>query len=394
MTTVESDLTDAGLDPDHGREPSRGLSGGGLRVPFADLAMQTAEVRAELDEVWTDLLDSHRFIGGDVVEAFERDWAAYCDTDFAVSVANGTDSLHLILRALGIGSGDEVVVPANTFVATAEAVVLSGAVPVFVDVLPETLLIDPAQVEAALTPRTAAIVPVHLFGQMADMTRLSEIAQRAGVALVEDAAQAHGAFHEERRAGSLGVAGSFSFYPGKNLGAFGDGGAVTTSDPALAARLRSLRDHGRGLSDRYVHDHVGMNSRLDALQAGILSVKLRHLDGWTAARRVHAAAYRAQLPREVQMVQEAVRTPSVHHLAVVRTDRRQQAMEGLARFGVDTGIHYPVPCHLQEPYAVYGRGPLPVAEAAAAEILSLPMFPHLTPDQVSHVCRSLGAVLA
>jgi dTDP-4-amino-4,6-dideoxygalactose transaminase len=364
------------------------------RVPFADLAMQSAQVRAELDEVWAQLLASHRFIGGEVVESFEQAWADYCGTDFAVSVANGTDSLHLILRALGIGRGDEVLVPANTFVATAEAVVLSGATPVFVDVLPDTLLIDPAQAEAAITPRTAAIVPVHLFGQMADLTALGEVARRAGVALVEDAAQAHGAFHDGRRAGSVGVAGSFSFYPGKNLGAFGDGGAVTTSDAALAARLRSLRDHGRGLSDRYVHDHVGMNSRLDALQAGILSVKLRHLDDWTAARQRHAAAYRAQLPVEVSMVEEAPQAPSVHHLAVVRTDRRDEVVEGLARYGVDTGIHYPVPCHLQEPYAAYRRDPLPVAEFAAGQILSLPMFPHLTEDQVTHVCRSLGAVLA
>ena len=365
MTTVESDLGDPGVDPDHRPGHTTHPAAPGARVPFADLAMQSAEVRPELDEVWADLLDSHRFIGGEVVESFEREWAEYCDTDHAVSVANGTDSLHLILRALGIGRGDEVLVPANTFVATAEAVVLAGAVPVFVDVLPDTLLIDPAQVEAALTPRTAAVVPVHLFGQMADMASLSAIAERAGVALVEDAAQAHGAFHDGQRAGSVGVAGSFSFYPGKNLGAFGDGGAVTTSDPELAARLRSLRDHGRGLADRYVHDHVGMNSRLDALQAGVLSVKLRHLDDWTAARRRHAVAYRAQLPDAVSMVAETPRTPSVQHLAVVRTDRREHVMDGLARLGVDTGIHYPVPCHLQEPYAAYRRDRLPVAEAAA-----------------------------
>ena len=380
MTTVERELA--------------ATSPAATRVPFADLAMQSAQVRAELDAVWVQLLDSHRFIGGEVVESFEQEWADYCDSDFAVSVANGTDSLHLILRALGIGRGDEVLVPANTFVATAEAVVLSGATPVFVDVLPDTLLMDPAQAQAAITPRTAAIVPVHLFGQMADVTALGEVARRAGVALVEDAAQAHGAFHEGRRAGSVGVAGSFSFYPGKNLGAFGDGGAITTSDAELAARLRSLRDHGRGLSDRYVHDHVGMNSRLDALQAGILSVKLRHLDDWTAARQRHAAAYRALLPAGLSLVDEAPQAPSVHHLAVVRTDRRDEVMDGLARYGVDTGIHYPVPCHLQEPYAAYRRDPLPVAEAAADQILSLPMFPHLTEDQVTHVCRSLAAVLA
>ena len=213
-----------------------------VRVPFADLQAQTAEVRPALESAWHDLLDTSRFVGGATVETFEHEWADYCGTRFAVSVGNGTDSLTLILRALGVGPGDEVLVPTNTFIATAEAVVLAGATPRFVDVLPGTLLVDPAQVEAAVTPRTAAEIAVHLFGQMADMTALAEVAARAGIALVEDAAQAHGATWEGRRAGSVGVAGSFSFYPGKNLGANGDGGAITTSDECLAARLRSMRD--------------------------------------------------------------------------------------------------------------------------------------------------------
>lgn len=366
-----------------------------LRVPFADLAGQTAEIRAELDAAWATVVDGHRFVGGAVVDRFEQEWADYCGSREAVAVGNGTDSLHLILRALGIGPGDEVVVPANTFIATAEAVVLAGATPVFVDVDPFTLLVDPAQVEAALTPRTAAVIAVHLFGQMADMTALARVAARAGIALIEDAAQAHGARHCGQPAGSLGVAGSFSFYPGKNLGAFGDGGAITTSDGALADRLRSLRDHGRALQDRYLHDAVGTNSRLDALQAAVLSLKLTRLDDWTRARRVIAGIYRERLPREaIELTAERPGTPSVYHLAVARTDRRDEAQQALAAAGVETGIHYPVPCHLHEPYRRFARQPLPVAELAAGQILSLPMFPHMSAQQAEHVCAVLSSALA
>ena len=366
-----------------------------MHVPFSDLTGQTAEIRPELDAAWADLLESHRFVGGPVVERFEQEWADYCGTRWAVAVGNGTDSLHLILRALGIGRGDEVLLPANTFIATAEAVVLAGATPRFVDVDPKTLLLDPAQVEAALTPRTAGVIAVHLFGQMADMTALRRVTDRAGIALIEDAAQAHGAFHDGHPAGSLGVAGSFSFYPGKNLGAFGDGGAITTSDPELARTLRSLRDHGRADADRYVHDSVGTNSRLDALQAAVLSVKLKHLDAWTAARREVAAVYRERLPEiGVSFVEERADSPSVYHLAVARTDRRDQLMAGLSRAGVETAIHYPVPCHQQGPYREYATEPMPVAEQAAREIVSLPMFPHLTSAQTEHVCSSLSAALA
>jgi dTDP-4-amino-4,6-dideoxygalactose transaminase len=364
------------------------------RVPFSDLAAQTAEIRTELDTAWTRVVDSDRFVGGPVVEAFEREWANYCGTRWAVAVANGTDSLHLVLRALRIGRGDEVILPANTFIATAEAVVLAGAVPHFVDVDEATLLIDPAQVAAALNPRTAAVIAVHLYGQMADMPALRAITARAGVALLEDAAQAHGAFCDADRAGSMGVAGSFSFYPGKNLGAFGDGGAVTTSDDGLASTLRSLRDHGRSARSRYLHDEIGTNSRLDALQAAVLSVKLRHLDDWTGARRHLADDYRQQLPRAVlRLVDETLATPSVQHLAVARTERRAAAVAALDRAGIETGIHYPVPCHLQVPYRDYPHGPLLVAELAAEQILSLPMFPHMTSAQVTHVCDVLTSAL-
>ena len=365
-----------------------------LRVPFSDLAAQTAEIRSELDAAWTQLVDSGRFVGGSVVEDFEREWAAYCGTRWAVSVANGTDSLQLILRALGIGPGDEVIVPANTFIATAEAVALVGATPRFVDVEPRTLLIDVDQVAAAVTQRTAAVIAVHLYGQMADVTALSAITERAGIALIEDAAQAHGAYCDGRRAGSVGVAGSFSFYPGKNLGAFGDAGAITTSDETLAAKLSSIRDHGRSDTDRYVHDVLGTNSRMDAIQAAVLSIKLKRLDDWTEARRGIAQAYREQLPEHlVQLVEEAPSTPSVHHLAVVRTTQRDDVMSGLARAGVETGIHYPVPCHLQGPFLGYPQVPLPVAELAARQVLSLPMFPHMTHSQVAYVCETLSTIL-
>jgi Predicted pyridoxal phosphate-dependent enzyme apparently involved in regulation of cell wall biogenesis len=287
-----------------------------------------------------------------------------------------------------------VIVPANSFIATAEAVALVGATPRFVDVEPRTLLIDVDQVAAALTPRTAAVIAVHLYGQMANMTALKTVTDRAKVVLIEDAAQAHGAYCGGARAGSVGIAGSFSFYPGKNLGAFGDGGAITTSDEGLAARLRSIRDHGRSDSDRYLHDTLGTNSRLDALQAAVLSIKVRHLDAWTEARRAVALDYREQLPDGlVQLVEETPNTPSVYHLAVVRTTQRDEAASDLARAGVETGLHYPVPCHLQGPFRGYSPGPLPITELAARQILSLPMFPHMTHQQVSYVCETLSSAV-
>jgi dTDP-4-amino-4,6-dideoxygalactose transaminase len=364
------------------------------RVPFCDLAVQTADVRADLDLAWAGVVDSDRFVGGPAVDRFEQEWADFCGTRCAVAVANGTDSLQLTLRALGIGPGDDVVVPGNTFIATAEAVVLTGATPRFVDVDPATLLIDAARVKEALTPRTAAVIAVHLYGQMADMSALRAVTEPAGIAIIEDAAQAHGARWRNHRAGSVGVVGSFSFYPAKNLGAFGDGGAITTSDEALARRLRSIRDHGRSDTNRYVHDAIGTNSRLDALQAAILSVKLQRLDDWTRSRRSVAAAYRELLPRDlVHMVEETTSTPSVYHLAVIQTSQRDTVISGLALAGIETGIHYPVPCHLQKPYRGFSHAPLPVTELAAQRILSLPMFPHMTRRQVAYVCDVLTAIL-
>jgi dTDP-4-amino-4,6-dideoxygalactose transaminase len=363
------------------------------RTPFLDLGGQTAELRPALDRLWAEVLDTGRFVGGPLVEQFEREWAAYCETPHAIGVANGTDALVLALRALHVGPGDEVVVPTNTFVATAEAVVLVGAAPRFVDVDPATLLITPEAIAAALTPRTRAVMVVHLYGQMPDMQAILAVTTPAGVAVVEDAAQAHGARWRGRPAGSRGVFGCFSFYPGKNLGAFGDGGAVVCSDDVLADRVRSMRDHGRADGSHYVHTEIGTNSRLDALQAGVLSLKLSRLDGWNARRREVMAAYRTALAdTAVQLVEGVPGTVGVHHLAVARSDRRDLIRDELAVRGIATGIHYPVPCHLQVPYLRFADGPLPVAEEAAEQVFSLPMHAHLSDAQVARVCEALQQI--
>jgi len=364
-------------------------------IPFLDLAPMTCEVRGTIELAWARVLDSGRFIGGAAVEEFEADWAAYCGVAHAVGVGNGTDSLQLTLTALGIGPGDEVVVPANTFVATAEAVVLAGAAPVFADVSPDTLLLSPERLEAAITRRAKAVIIVHLYGQMPDMTALCQVAERAGIAVIEDAAQAHGATWQGQRAGSIGLAGCFSFYPGKNLGAFGDAGAVVTGDLALAQRIRSLRDHGRILGSHYEHELVGTNSRLDALQAVVLRAKLARLEAWNEARRSIAARYHAAFAGgPVRPVGEVPGAQGVYHLAVVRVPDRARVQGELAATGVHTQIHYPVPCHRQAPYRQFGNRTLPVAERSAGEVLSLPMFPHMSDDQVARVCDAVDHATA
>jgi dTDP-4-amino-4,6-dideoxygalactose transaminase len=364
-----------------------------MHVPFMDLAPMTSDVRDQVSSGWSALLDSNRFIGGEAVDRFESQWADYCGTTEAIGVANGTDALHLTFRALGIGPGDEVIVPANSFVATAEAVVLAGATPRFADVDPHTLLITPATAEAAVSRRTRAIVVVHLYGQMPDMDALRVTADRLGVALIEDAAQAQGASWLTDMAGSVGHAGCFSFYPGKNLGAFGDAGAVVTSDAQLAARIRSLRDHGRIAGSHYDHGLVGTNSRLDAVQAVVLSAKLEHLDRWNAARRAVAEKYRAAVAGcSFDLVRETTGSRGVYHLAVARVPQREEVRRWLTARGVDTAVHYPTPIHCLEPYRRFVDRPLPAAEQAAGELLSLPMYPHLQPAQVEHVCAALELV--
>lgn len=364
-------------------------------VPFTDLAATTREVRDAVGDAWQHLLETSSFVGGQAVDSFERAWAAYCGTSDAVGVGNGTDAVRLTLAALGIGAGDEVIVPANTFIASAEAVVLVGAEPRFADVDPATLLLSPDTLRAAITGRTRAVLVVHLYGQVPDMDSLGRAAAEAGLAIIEDAAQAHGAAWRDRRAGAMGRAGCFSFYPAKNLGAFGDAGAVVTSDAGLAQRIRCLRDHGRAAGSHERHKIVGTNSRLDAIQAAVLTAKLVKLEGWTQARRSIAARYRdAFTDGPVQLVDELPSGRGAYHLAVVRARDRGIVRQRLKSLGIETRIHYPLPCHQQVPYRGYASGRLPVAEQAAAEVLSLPIFPQMTDAQVARVCEAVHRACA
>jgi dTDP-4-amino-4,6-dideoxygalactose transaminase len=361
-------------------------------IPFLDLGPTTDEVATEVVAGWNEVLRSNRFVGGPQVEGFERAWADYCGTKHAIGVANGTDALYLALRALGIGPNDEVVLPANTFVATAEAVVMTGAVPRFADVNPDTLLLTPDTLRAAVTPTTSAVIVVHLYGQMADMSALVTAAAELDIELIEDAAQAHGARWQGIGAGAWGTVGCFSFYPGKNLGAFGDAGAVVTSDDDVAERVRSLRDHGRTPGGWYEHDRFGVNSRLDAVQAVVLSAKLPRLDSWNARRRDLVDHYRRCMdPDLVQLVTVAPEAEAVHHLAVARVRNRDQVRDALLTHGIESGIHYPTPCHRMRPYAGYFAGDvLPVSEIAAEHIISLPLHPHMTTVEVESVAAELN----
>lgn len=365
-----------------------------LVVPFLDLAEQSAEIADEVLPAWKDLLTRAAFVGGAEVSAFEAEFADYIGIDHVIGVGNGTDALEIAYRAVGIGPGDEVILPVNTFIATAEAVTRVGATPVFVD-CDEHLLIDPRAVEAALTSRTRAIVPVHLYGQTADVQAVRAVADPRDVAVIEDAAQSQGASSPAGRAGTLARVAATSFYPGKNLGAAGDAGAVMTSDDDVAEFARSYAAHGSTV--KYVHERVGANSRLDAVQAVVLRAKLRRLERWNAAR--HAAAERygellAGLPEVTAPVTRAGNA-DVWHLYVVQVDDRDHVAAELGRRGVGAAIHYPYPLHLTAAYERLGyrRGQFPVAEAAAARILSLPMFPHLTADQQVCVVDALRSAV-
>jgi dTDP-4-amino-4,6-dideoxygalactose transaminase len=366
-----------------------------MNVPFLNVAAMHAELSAELDETWRQVSRSAKFIGGEFLERFEAEWAEYCGTKYCVGLSSGTAALQLALAGLGVGAGDEVILPANTFVATAEAVAAVGAAPVFVDVDPSTLLVTAAAVEAAVTPRTAAVIAVHLYGQPVDMDSIHRVASAAGIAVVEDAAQAHGATWRGTRAGALSHIGCFSFYPGKNLGAFGDGGAVVTGDFALAERIRSMSNHGRVRGNHYRHEILGGNHRLDGLQAAILSVKLKRLDAWNAARRRVATCYEtslADLP--VELVKTAAAASSSHHLFVIQTPGRDELQQRLTFEGITTGIHYPIPCHRQLAFASQTTPHLPVVERAADRILSLPMSPHLSEAEIKYVAGAIERALA
>ena len=356
-------------------------------IPLLDLRAQYAGIRQEIDAVVLGVLASGQYVLGEEVAAFEREFAAYCGTPHAVAVNTGTSALHLALLALGVGPGDEVITVPFTFVATAAAICYAGARPVFVDVEPATLTMDARQLDAAITGRTKAIVPVHLYGQMADMDAIMAVARRHGIPVVEDACQAHGAEYKGRRAGSIGAAGCFSFYPGKNLGACGEGGLAVANDPELADRMRMLRDWGQ--QQRYEHAVKGFNYRMDGIQGAILRVKLAHLEDWTEARRAHARRYTALLAGSpmVKVPREEAGRRHVYHIYAVRSPDREGLRHALAAEGIQTGLHYPIPVHLQKAHADLGyrAGDFPVSEAAAREVLSLPIYPEMTAAQVERV---------
>jgi dTDP-4-amino-4,6-dideoxygalactose transaminase len=370
-----------------------------VNVPLLDLQLQYAAIRDEIRAAIDRVCGSQQFIMGPEVEAFEREVAEAIGAPFAIGVSSGTDALLVSLMALGIGPGDEVIVPTFSFFATAGSVARTGATPVFTDVDPDTLMMTARAVEAAVTPRTRAIVPVHLYGLCADMPPLFEVAAAAGVAIVEDAAQAIGAAAGDRAAGTFGTLGCFSFFPSKNLGAYGDAGLVTTGDPELAARVRRLRNHG--MEPRYLHQEIGGNFRLDALQAAILRAKLPHLSRWNDRRREHAAVYRtlfddAGLSRLVRLPEEPPGRRHVYHQFVVRVRDRDTLRAHLARRGVGTDVYYPVPLHRQACFArltAPGRA-FPNADAACAEVLALPVYPELTRAQQAHVVESIAEGLS
>jgi dTDP-4-amino-4,6-dideoxygalactose transaminase len=366
-----------------------------VKVPYLDLKAQYQSIKPEIDAAIARVLDSGQFVLGSEVAGFEQDFAAYCGTADCIALNSGTSALHLALLAAGVGPGDEVITVPFTFVASVAAVIYTGARPVLVDIDPRSFNLDPAAIEAAITPRTKAILPVHLYGQPADMDPIMEIARRHGLIVIEDAAQAHGAKYKGRPVGSIGDIACFSFYPGKNLGAYGEGGAVTTSNPEYARTVRMLRDWGQ--DRKYHHILRGYNYRMEGFQGAILRVKLRHLDKWTEARRAIVRQYNHLLAGcGVQTPSEMPWAHHVYHVYTLRSDDRDGLQAALTAEGIQTGIHYPVPVHRQPAYADLGYGPgaFPLAESAAKQVLSLPLYPELSSQAVAEVAEVVKKTVA
>lgn len=360
------------------------------RIPLVDLRAQYQGIKEQVLAGVADVLEGMNLLLGPNVAAFETEFAAYCQARYAVGVANGTDALYLALRACGIRAGDEVITVSHSFLATAEAIVNVGATPVLVDIDPDTYTLDPSKLKAAIGPKTRAIIPVHLYGQMADMDPIMDIAEQHGLVVIEDACQAHGATYKGHRAGSIGDAAAFSFYMGKNLGAYGDAGAVTTNSRTVAESLRVLRDHGS--RSKYEHDLMGVNSRLDELQALVLRIKLPHLDQWNRLRRQHAETYDEFLDGSgIVVPTTSADREHVFHLYVIQTEDRDRLRETLSALGISTGIHYPIPIHQQVAAKGLGRvsGKLRVTERLAPRLLSLPMYPELESHQLDRIASSL-----
>jgi len=366
-----------------------------VRVPFLDLKLQYESIRDEINEAITRVIAETAFAGGPFVEQFEKDFAAFCHCQYAVAVGSGTEALWIPLIMLGIGPGDEVITVPNSFIATAEAISICGATPVFVDVEPHTYTMDPALLESAITPQTRAIIPVHLFGHMADMDPIVKIAEKYQLPVIEDACQAHGALYEGKQAGSMGNAGAFSFYPGKNLGAYGEGGAIVTNSEDLAQGMKMFRDHGQTV--KYHHGIVGWNARMDGIQGAVLSTKLKYLTSWNEGRRKNARLYNDLLSGTDSIVtpQEADYAHHVYHIYAIRTKRRDELLKKLAEKQIYCGIHYPLPIHLQDAYRYLGlkRGTFPIAEECADEFLSLPMCPELTDAQIEYAADSINSLI-
>ncbi|MBN2515750.1 MAG: DegT/DnrJ/EryC1/StrS family aminotransferase [Deltaproteobacteria bacterium] len=366
-----------------------------MRVPFLDLKAQYDSIRDEIHGAIDAVIEKTAFAGGPFVTQFENEFADFCDCQFAIGVGSGTEALWLPLLALGVGPGDEVITVPSTFIATAEAISLCGATPVFVDIDEHTYNMNSDLLEAAITPKTKAVIPVHLFGQPVDMDPILEIAREHNLYVIEDACQAHGSEYKGKKAGSMGDAAAFSFYPGKNLGAYGEGGAIVTNNAEMADTMKIFRDHGQ--SQKYYHGMIGWNARMDGIQGAILSAKLKHLESWNEARRKNASFYN-EFIRDLDGIitpYEADYAKHVYHIYAIRVQNRDQLISKLAEKEIFCGIHYPVPVHLQDAYKSLGlgKGSFPVAEKCAEEFVSLPMFPELTEEQIEYVATNIKELI-